>query len=253
MSNRRLQDDDDDFSAPLGSAQRAASNLSSLADLTIELDTAGFPMIVLPGLQFSIHWLPVTKIQIEYFLSAVYDAKYNEEWYNEILSKGTPRISPRAIRVNSYIDLFVTGILPAEAQRYSRWCGQGFDLPTEDEWLNAYKVLERIAAVPAAIDHICQTTGIRERTDRLLRMLEKTLTNDAGRDRKVVDQMVMRHGVYEYVYESDQRDTFAGIGQAKDTINPPRKGANRFTDRNRAEGARNKQYGFRLIKRRDDF
>lgn len=223
----------------------------------IILDPAGFPLLDLPEVGFAIHWFPVTKIQVEYFLSVVNDTRYDENWYTSLLNF-LPRISPGSIRPSNYWQSFITGILPAEAQRFSQWCGRGFDLPTASEWIHAYHYLHQFPASPdniaAVFEHSPAANGIQERTERLINAVERASANEdhhLGEARTLADQMLMRLGVMEYVYEDEQRDTFGGLGISHPGLLPTFREAESLQSlTNRHEGLRLKQYGFRLIKRK---
>lgn len=225
-------------------------------DFKIILDPSGFPLIDLPELNFAIHWLPVTKIQIEYFLTVVNDSKYDQAWYEHLLSKYGERVSPSSARTSDYWNLFITGILPAEAQRFSQYCGRGYDLPTAAEWRDAFRILSNINASQEYLESVLETTNLRERTQRLIKKVESITSSESSQldsPRKLADQMLMRLGIMEYVYEDDQRNTFAGFGQPSRGLGgiliSPRDGIPQKLT-NRTEGLRLKQYGFRLIKRK---
>lgn len=223
-------------------------NRYDFTDLMIELDAAGFPMIYIPDQGFAIHWMPVTKIQVEYFLSVVNDSKYNEDWYTTLLGY-SKRVSPDRVRPTTFNELFVTGILPSEAQRFSQWCGRGYDLPTEREWSAAADFLDHLPAAQDNINLLMSTNGIRERTARVIKALEGAISGESrSTSRSVVDQAVMRGGIYEFVYEDDRRDTFGAMGQPSRSLTGRGKML-RLTDSYRATGMRHAQYGFRLIHR----
>lgn len=225
-------------------------------DFEIILDPSGFPLINHPELNFAIHWFPVTKIQIEYFLTVVNDSKYDQAWYEHLLFNYGKRVSPDGARANNYWELFLTGILPAEAQRFSQYCGRGYDLPTAAEWYKAYSVLSRVNASQEYLERVLETPNLRERTRRLIKNAEGIAKSESSQlegQRNLADQMLMRLGIMEYVYGDDQRNTFAGFGQPSrglaGMLISPRDGIPQILT-NRTEGLRLKQYGFRLIKRK---
>jgi hypothetical protein len=223
-------------------------------DIKIKLDSSGFPMIWVQPIRAYMHWLPVTKIQIEHFLSSTNDAMFDEAWYNRLLSMNK-RISPGEVRNSNYWEAFLTGILPREAQRFAIWCGRDYDLPTADEWFAAYKHFKSYNQDSSVIENIALTPGLSERAQTLLANVESAARREAasalGSERTLADQMLMRLGLMEYVYEDEQRNTFGGFGQTHSaffgSFVSPNSGVQRLN--NPAEGARMRQYGFRLIYR----
>jgi hypothetical protein len=223
--------------------------------LTFTVDKAGFPIMEHPDLDFAIYWFPITKIQFECFI--VDTGHYDFAWYDDKLKNYNGRISPGStVTAATYWQLFMTGILPGEAQSFASWCGRGFDLPTSDEWKKALKVLAAVESHPSFVERAMRESGITERAKVLIGRLEQTLSEETGQligGRKLCDQMAMRLGVIEYVYENKQRNTFVGWGQPsrafyKSSYNP-------LNDSKPAElqdplkGARIKHWGFRLIRK----
>jgi hypothetical protein len=224
-----------------------------IQDLKLRFDKADFPMVEIPASTpsktFYMQWLPVTKIQLEYFLSDVGDSRFDSNWYESLL-KFNERVAPGAAQMNNYWQLFATGILPIEARRFAQWCGRGFDLPTAEEWLMAWNYLSSIPASPDMVEYLTSQSKLRDRTKRLLNKLESILTESTTSERMMIDQSLMRYGVMEYVYENNQRNSFAGFGQPSKlffgTTFSPAKGIAQLLA-NKTEGARMKQFGFRLI------
>jgi hypothetical protein len=226
----------------------------------VHIDRTGFPLIGVAGLNYLIAWLPVTKIQFEHYLcdTNMLDAG----WYQEIRDTYTPRISPGSMTSANYWNIFMTGILPAEALHFADWMGREFRLPTAQEWKEALTVLAGYRSDPEHLNMLeVQGTpsqratseramAICRRLDQLTAQEVNQLAGTAGR--RLCDQMLMRLGVVEYVFENNQLNSFGGWGQANrhfvaSMMNPIRdaKPARLFK---RAEGARSKQFGFRLIR-----
>jgi len=229
------------------------------AAFTVSLDSTGFPMIEIPNTRLVMSWLPITKIQFEHFLCDTY--QYDEAWYKEILTTYTPRISPAQIRIGDYWNLFITGILPSEAIRFANWMGRDYRLPTAQEWKDAVITLAaysddpgNIATVLNAADRDGKRT-INERAALMIRRLEEVTPADANmlaNGRKLCDQMLMRLGVVEFVYENNQHNSFAGWGKPNsrffgsvfNPLNDPR--PIQFV--NRTEAQRMSHVGFRLVR-----
>ncbi|GCE08122.1 SUMF1/EgtB/PvdO family nonheme iron enzyme [Dictyobacter aurantiacus] len=217
----------------------------------LSLDKTGFPVIEVPGLPFKMLWLPVTKIQFEYFL--VDTGAYDNDWYQDKLRHYNPRISAGNLGVTNYWQAFMTGLLPFEARRYAEWAGHGSDLPTAQEWKNALNTLGRWPADPAFVDAVLHLSGLNERARVLIQAIEHVLLAEKDQlsgGHFLCDQMAMRLGVLELLYEDSQRLSYCCWGQpnrrfAGGLNNPLRDTApTRFNDRN---GIRMKTVGFRLI------
>jgi len=226
------------------------------------LDPTGFPMVEVPDTNFAMSWLPVTKIQFEHFLCDT--NLFNDSWYQDILENYTPRVSPNAIRLGDYWNLFMTGILPSEAVRFGNWMGRDYHLPTVQEW---NKAILALAGYPAHPDHVDAALNakdenakrtINERALLICRNLDEITASEVNQlvsteGRRLCDQMLMRLGVVEYVYEDNQWNSFAGWGQPNrkffgGTSNPIRD-AKPIQLVNRTEGMRMNHFGFRLIRR----
>lgn len=228
----------------------------------VTVDQTGFPMIGITELNFLISWLPVTKIQFEQFMCDT--NLFEDTWYQEMLKNYTPRVSPGVMRLGDYWNIYMTGITPSEAVRFANWMGREYSLPTSQEWKEALSVLARYPALPEYVDTVAKfedTTNkqmISERAALICRKLEEITVADssqlvASAGRRLCDQMMMRLGVIEYVYEDSQMNTFAGWGQPNrrffgGAFNPIRD-TKPLQLVNRAEGTRMKHVGFRLIRR----
>ena len=101
-------------------------------------DRTGFPLIAVPEVAAHVQLLPVTKAQFECFI--VEPNPFGDAWYEEVLQLN-PRVTYRRYGADERARLFLTGILPEEALLFARWVGEGFDLPTVDEWRAIYAAL----------------------------------------------------------------------------------------------------------------
>ncbi len=218
-----------------------------MTTLKFRLDNVNFPMVWVEKIKAYIHWIPVTKIQFEYFLCAVTDSHFNSNWYDEVLSLN-PRITPSSVRANNYWNALLSGIKPSEVQRYTRWCGPGYTIPTLGDWFAAYTFLKSLPTEPISV--IEQLEGMRERTCQLLTHLDaatQTALTEAGYERTLADQMMMRLGLLEWV--EYQRTGWGGMGE----VNPRFHGMLFRPDDGKPstptnpEADRLKHYGFRLI------
>src|SRR5262249_20891240 len=98
-------------------------------------DRTGFPVLELPEIGLAVHLLPVSKRQFERFLGepVLDEAMFGDSWYESILTV-SPRIAIRDVQPANYEAQFLGGILPAEAERFARWLGSGYDLPRVETW-----------------------------------------------------------------------------------------------------------------------
>lgn len=219
---------------------------------TITVDRTGFPVLEAPDLPFAIHWLPVTKIQFEHFL--VDTGIYDNDWYMKILQING-RISAGSANTSNYWQLFLTGILPQEAQRFAEWCGYGYRLPTSNEWKKALHYFAHWQADPALVNSLLSAPNLNERARAIARTLDNVTREEAWQlsgDRLLCDQLGMRLGFMEIVYETEQRSSFCCWGQPSKRLygaasNPLRDIAPmQLIDR--VNGMRMKHGGFRLIR-----
>ena len=98
----------------------------------------------------------------------------------------------------NYWDIFMTGILPAEAECFACWLSHEYRLPTAKEWKAALDIL---AATPANPTSISKTSFARQvsmkRAAVIPRRLEAITASDANQlvgtvVRRLCDQMLMR-------------------------------------------------------------
>lgn len=226
--------------------------------LEITLDRAGFPMIFIEPLSSYIHWLPITKIQIECFLCSTNETTFDDSWYRNVLGFND-RVSPGKIGQNNYWQAIATGIQPRDLKRFAVWCSQStssFDILTADEWFTVYEYTRLVQEDKAHIDQIVKQDQLTQRAKMLIENIEfstSQATFELDGPRTMAEQMLMRLGVMEYVYLTEQRNTYGGYGQTNSnffgSFVTPTKGFPQ-TLNNPSEGAAMRHYGFRLIKRR---
>lgn len=106
------------------------------------LDPLGFPMIKLDKKGFFIHLLPVTRCQFERFISRTEKQGYGDSWY-EVIESLNHRVSPAKINPDNYEGTFISGVTPAEALDFISLLGKNYDLPTVEEWREAYLFLRK--------------------------------------------------------------------------------------------------------------
>jgi hypothetical protein len=214
-----------------------------------ETDPAGFPMLWVEAIGAWMHWLPVSKLHFERCLQRAPDRPFDAGWYERLLALN-PGVPPARIRPENYRHALLTGILPAEAQRFAAWLGPGFTVPTLEQWLRAWSSLDSQPAerrLPAAL-----LVGLEEPVRTLLTRLESALAAAATRPRRqrtLADQMLLRRGVLEWTEQPGNPSRWVGIGE------PPglARGARVSPDRgpvvpDRPEAFRSYLFGFRLIR-----
>jgi Sulfatase-modifying factor enzyme 1 len=179
----------------------------------IQLDRLGFPMVLVPEADLYVQALPVTKIQFERFLCDVLDAHFDQKWYSTIL-RLSPRISPQRVWAGNYWQAFLTGVLPMEAERFARWMGPGYRLPTEAEWSAIFHAASAVVGEVGALGawSIPSTRG-RE----LLQRVGASLLSAAERleyPSDLATSMGLRLGVLEWATASrDDGLRFVGLGE----------------------------------------
>lgn len=224
-----------------------------MTSLMFRADRTGFPMVYIDELDAYIHWLPVTKIQFEQFICAQPSAQFGEAWYSEVLQLNG-RVTPSSVRDTNYWQSFITGILPRETQNFARWCGEGYSLPTLEDWFTAYKALKAQPpeSRPIADLFASEYKRLSDRTRTLLTRLDNASTRackDADYERTLADQMFLRLGIMEWVEVNDQRSQWGGMGETNSRLH-----GNLFTPDhgqasrpNQPETNRLHYYGFRLL------
>lgn len=162
-------------------------------------DPVGFPMVWREEVAAYVHWLPITKIQFEYFLCDVPDAHFNAQWYDEILELN-PRVTPSDLSTHNYWGTLMTGVQPGEAQRFSYWCGDEFRLLTETQWLALYRGLANQPRQNLSVFGLLE--GCSPRVRQLLERMEQAslqACHRMGGTPSLADQMLLRFGGMEWI------------------------------------------------------
>jgi hypothetical protein len=173
--------------------------------MLISFDRTKFPLFAMEGIGIEIHLLPVTKWQFEQYV--VESGWVDRPGYKKMLALN-PGVSPEQFTVDQRERLFVTGILPEEAQAFARWLGQGFELPTVEEWRAVYATLRRTPLprydLPSEV--IEGTAGI------ILNELSVQLNA-----RSILDLTLMGGGLVEWVR---QAESWVGLGAPRPRFHP---------------------------------
>ena len=222
--------------------------------LQIKVDKTGFPSVVIASLGLSVSWLPFTKIQLEHFIADTNNPSFDHSWYDEI-NRFNPRIAPEQMDIGKYEGVFVTGILPAEAKLIAQWMGNNYDLPTAQEWKAIFNYIHAFQEPLANLEERDGLSGRAKKVIARINMLtDQEIPQSLGDTQRITDQMLMRLGVMEYVYENNYRNSYAGQGQPNRNFHPnarnlPRDEHEVLAEKVRTSGIRLSQYGFRLIER----
>lgn len=162
-------------------------------------DPTGFPMLWCEEVGAYVHWLPVTKIQFEYFLCAAPDAHFDAPWYDEIL-RLNPRISPCELGARNYWRALMTGLRPSEAQRFASWCGDDYRLPTEAEWSSIFHAARKVPPKNEPFAGMCE--GASDRVQEILWRFDEVAPQIAQQMRcapSLGSQMLLQFGTLEWV------------------------------------------------------
>lgn len=178
-----------------------------------KLDPTGYPLVWISAIDAYVGWLPVTKIQFEYFLCAQPDNRFDADWYEKVLALN-PRISPHQIRPKNYWQAFMTGIVPSEAESFVDWCGDDYRLPTLEEWFDIYEALK--LQPPAGPEIVGQMGALSERAAELIRRVTESsdsVLTEAGYQKTMADSLLMRLGVMEWVEHRRDGMEWGGMGE----------------------------------------
>lgn len=211
-------------------------------------DRTGFPLIWVEEIRCHVHWLPVTKIQLEHFLCDISDGAFDADWYQRILDIN-PRVSPREVNERNYLHAFAAGLHPAEAERFARWCGEDYALPTVSEWFTAYRALRDLEAPPP------EWNGVMTPRARTLLSRVQDAWKRASRTRSLPDtragHMLMRLGFLEWVEEPGAAQRWGGAGLPHPDLHSVLTNPDHGTPTRPLHPEKNRlhDYSFRLVKR----
>jgi hypothetical protein len=187
----------------MSGSEDGASTLTVISD-----NKTKFPLLSIPNVPFGVMWLPLTRIQLEFFLSDVNDVRYDSNWYQNVISKDNPRTSPNRVNNNNLRGVVTTNILLKEIQRIADWFGhhetQIYDLPTGKQWETIVGMCSELPAI--SLENIPADTDPRARI--LLQRLQ-----EINQPNNLADQMLLGRYISEYVYRDDTRQTCQIVGR----------------------------------------
>jgi len=181
----------------------------------VHLDPTGFPMIRVPGAHVFVHCLPVTKVQFEHFLCDATDGHFDARWYDVAL-RLNPRVSARRIWRGNYWNAFLSGVLPAEAERFAAWCGTGYRLLRTSEWERLYRTLD-MGSTASSLAETGLLSQLAPRQRELITQIERAVEDaceQSGDPCYLVERMLLRLGLLEWVsIEGSNPSLWAGLGE----------------------------------------
>lgn len=198
-----------DSASPALLPRETVASAWSSSSYTWDVDRTGFPLIYFESLDLHAHLFPVAKAQFERLLWECNPPDWGDARYEELLALN-PRAAPTEIHKQPYERLFLTGILPGEIPDFSHWLGQGYDLPTVEEWAAIYDWLAQqpVTAPPRALID----KGLSQVAERLwlkVQALHQPTT--------LLDLSLMARGVIEWVRDPDA-DRYVGMGQPRSSF-----------------------------------
>ena len=202
--------------------------IQPVAKTQFELDRTGFPMIYAESLGIYVNFLPITKIQFEYFLcDRVAGRAFDEAWYLERL-KGNGRCAPKDISYDNIVKAFMTGLIPKkDTEKFGSWLsGKAYhcNIPHVDAWKKIYEYFRDQPELDYQ-DVFSDVDGINPRALDLLKSLNSLRPSNASlgqlrtnaniseqSNRRLSDQMLLTGGVLEWVQDNNGWGAIGGSG-----------------------------------------
>jgi hypothetical protein len=165
------------------------------------LDKSGYPMVFVPPLKAHVHLFSLTKSQFEHFLANAKQTERNPAWYAEVL-KLNPRRAPHTVAADETEMLFISGLLPADAEAFMRWHGRGLTWLNPQQWLTAHDWLgnQPISALPFDVAEAMTPTAT---------WLWQSFV-EARAPRTLADLGCMEEGIVDWVRDGSR---MVGMGQ----------------------------------------
>jgi hypothetical protein len=234
-----------------GAAQRVR-----LMAFTVSMDEkTGFPLVKFPELSFSVFWLPVTKIQVEYLVCETLNSLFDRGWYSDrVFSRERVLHRPSAsqMEAKNLLEVFVQ-VTFEEARRLREIWNPAYDLPNASEWKQLVKVTDKYPASEDFLKMVMAAPGSESRAARYMSAVERAARARQQDERTLSHQMLLRRGPGEYVYQDEQPGSCAvysdGRGIPDNQPGTPEilpSGMKRINFNDPSFGSR---YGFRLIAR----
>jgi hypothetical protein len=149
---------------------------------------------------------------------------------------------------------FLTDITFQEARVFSQWYGQGYDLPTVEQWRRALRTFEAIEAHPAFVERLLALTELHPRARLLVQTCSQALpAYQRMRDmtgRRLSHQLMLSPGILEYAYQDDTHTRCQACGQSFQVLRSGSVGPGTIMDLSRPQqGERMPMLGVRPVLR----
>ena len=188
---------------------RRGHGLSGPVEQVWVLDRTGYPMVYVPTIDSYVQLFPLSKPQLERFLTEYGTLSRGDVWYRDLLTV-SPRTAIRDIESAHYESHFATGLLFPEVQQIVRWYGPAYRIPSVEQWQAARDWLAQQppSVLPAALETTMARTALK-----LWHVLLRVLSPQS-----LLDLSLMRRGIIEWV--RDDKDEIAGMGEPRQGFYP---------------------------------
>lgn len=166
-------------------------------------DRTGFPVLELPELGLAVHLLPVAKTQFERYLTEM--DVWDDAEYQAVLDL-SPRLSWRHFKAEDREKLFLTGLRPEEAEAFGTWLGEGWRLPTVNEWRQLFQSLSNAPLTQSFLEALTKTNLVDPARDIL-----KGLFNYL-QPKTLAEFCLFKKGVIEWV---THQHAYGGLGDTR--------------------------------------
>ena len=192
----------------------------SIAQQKMILDRTNFPMVRIEQFDCYVNFLPITKIQFEYFLcDRVASRGFDEAWYHQRLQQN-PRCAPSQVNSDNFHNAFLTSIKPnVETQLFGEWLvGPDYvaKLPELAEWNAIYDALKAESEIN--FSEVQNLEGINRRAVELIRNLRSLnrasivanspfaggAQSSNNSVRKLTHQLLYQGGILEWVSDGNE-------------------------------------------------
>ncbi|BCM94142.1 hypothetical protein IAD21_06045 [Abditibacteriota bacterium] len=179
--------------------------------MQLSCDCVGFPVLEIESIGLAVHLLPVSKIQFERLctLLPASGGFWNNSWYQEVLQIN-PRVSWRHFTHNDR-RLWLTGILPEEAEALASKFGEGFRLPIANQWLLFDQECLETPFDSSLLDECPMHMAARCMIDSLITSISPRTWGDLA---------MLKNGIAEWVLceqKFGSPPTYGGIGRQQNT------------------------------------
>ena len=182
---------------------------SSIIEITADPRTR-YPMVTFPSIRIAVGLLPLTWVQLEYFLAETFDRRFDAIWYQNMTNL-TKRIgSGQVIQPSEIPRLFVRGFTLQEVQLIGRWWGgDQFIIPTVELWQKIQS-----AALKQSAINISETNTIPPLLSRsvLAAKAVDSAVSTSQTEITLADQMLFRNGLRELAMLEHNNGLVVAVG-----------------------------------------